>query len=372
MKGVRPGYPLFRSVCPGWDNTARRRERATIFANASPAGFQEWLEQVCRDTLRHFEGEHRLVFVNAWNEWAEGAYLEPNRRTGYAYLNATAKALQNIALAQPSRPPRAAVIAHVYYEELWPEISARLRTWDIAFDLYVTTTCEQAQRIGDLVKASWPDAVVASFPNRGRDMASFLQQAKLAVEGGAELICKVHTKRSAHRTDGEQWRRSLYGNVLGDGKLARQILRAFAVNSAIGIIAPEGHVVPGDLYWGSNAARVLALAARLGYQGDPTPFVFSAGSMFWIRSEALRPMLDLDLTYADFEEEARQVDGTLAHALERLFPIVARMGGYRLVDTRIIRTHGLRSVREQAAFMRDTAQYAYARTCSGTSHTHKR
>jgi GT2 family glycosyltransferase/predicted nucleic acid-binding Zn-ribbon protein len=94
-------YPLFRSVCPSWDNSPRRHDGGRIFVNSSPAAYQEWLENACEYTIRNFEGSSRLVFINAWNEWGEGAYLEPNRRYGYAFLNATARALQTSG--QPMR-----------------------------------------------------------------------------------------------------------------------------------------------------------------------------------------------------------------------------------------------------------------------------
>lgn len=89
-----PGYRLFRGVNPSWDNEARRPGRGAIFYGASPAGYREWLENAIKDTLARFsEPEERLVFVNAWNEWAEGAHLEPDQRNGYAYLQATRDAL---------------------------------------------------------------------------------------------------------------------------------------------------------------------------------------------------------------------------------------------------------------------------------------
>jgi glycosyltransferase involved in cell wall biosynthesis len=80
---------VFRGVCPSWDNTARRKNTATIFANSDPALFTRWLRNAYRDTIRRFGNrDERLVFVNAWNEWAEGAHLEPDAQYGYAWLQA--------------------------------------------------------------------------------------------------------------------------------------------------------------------------------------------------------------------------------------------------------------------------------------------
>ena len=94
-----PEYKLFRGVCPSWDNTARRAEGGTIFFGSTPEGYTGWLENAAMDTVKRFSVEsERIVFVNAWNEWAEGAYLEPDQRFGYAYLQATRDALQNVAI----------------------------------------------------------------------------------------------------------------------------------------------------------------------------------------------------------------------------------------------------------------------------------
>ncbi len=91
---TNPGYKLFRSVCPSWDNTARRRNFSTVFKNNEPALYQRWLENAIDDTItRYQDPSERLVFVNAWNEWAEGAHLEPDAQYGYAYLQATRNAL---------------------------------------------------------------------------------------------------------------------------------------------------------------------------------------------------------------------------------------------------------------------------------------
>jgi glycosyltransferase involved in cell wall biosynthesis/SAM-dependent methyltransferase len=98
------GYPLFRSVTPTWDNEARRPGRGTIYAHSSPELYQKWLMSVCRWTETHVGVDKPFVFVNAWNEWAEGAHLEPDRRHGYAYLNATADALAKFPPLSSDRP----------------------------------------------------------------------------------------------------------------------------------------------------------------------------------------------------------------------------------------------------------------------------
>jgi FkbM family methyltransferase len=96
-----PLYPLFRGVNPSWDNEARRPGQGTIMIGSSPELYGHWLENALRDTVARFDdASERLVFVNAWNEWAEGAYLEPDGRYGYAYLQATRNAIENVALEQ--------------------------------------------------------------------------------------------------------------------------------------------------------------------------------------------------------------------------------------------------------------------------------
>jgi lipopolysaccharide biosynthesis protein len=85
-------YPRFRSVMTTWDNSARRKHDAAIFVGSTPEAYERWLAAVIADVRPRTPGEN-LLFVNAWNEWAEGAHLEPCRRWGRAYLEATARVL---------------------------------------------------------------------------------------------------------------------------------------------------------------------------------------------------------------------------------------------------------------------------------------
>lgn len=91
---------LYPGVMPSWDNTARQLTRSTIWVNSSPEAYCEWLAEASRLVRTKRSQSDHLVFINAWNEWAEGCHLEPDERYGYAWLNAT-----SLALRQPSLAP---------------------------------------------------------------------------------------------------------------------------------------------------------------------------------------------------------------------------------------------------------------------------
>jgi hypothetical protein len=87
-----PAYPLIKTAVPGWDNDPRRPMRGMIIEGSTPRKYQDWLAHlIARARGNPVLGE-RIVAINAWNEWAESAYLEPDVHYGAAYLNATARA----------------------------------------------------------------------------------------------------------------------------------------------------------------------------------------------------------------------------------------------------------------------------------------
>ena len=88
----RPAFPLFRTVVPGWDNTPRLKERALVLVNSSPDLFGEWLSHMRRWTAEAHPDRDAPVFINAWNEWAEGCHIEPDQQLGRARLLAVKRA----------------------------------------------------------------------------------------------------------------------------------------------------------------------------------------------------------------------------------------------------------------------------------------
>jgi len=107
-------YPLIRTAVPSWDNDARRQGAGMVLHGSTPGAYQSWLDRLITAAVAQpVEGE-AIVCVNAWNEWAEGAYLEPDVHFGAAYLNATGRAVAGVALDSGRR--RLLLVGH----DAWP------------------------------------------------------------------------------------------------------------------------------------------------------------------------------------------------------------------------------------------------------------
>lgn len=92
---IKKNYKIFPGITPCWDNTARKGERGMVFENSSPMLYEKWLTHIVK-TFKPFTKEENFIFINAWNEWAEGNHLEPDAKYGRQYLEATKKVLSNI------------------------------------------------------------------------------------------------------------------------------------------------------------------------------------------------------------------------------------------------------------------------------------
>lgn len=92
-------FSPFKTVFPCWDNTARRPDSSVVFHGSTPELYKEWLTYVSVFTRMKKSRQEQYVFINAWNEWAEGAHLEPDREYGYGYLQATYEALLDYRIA---------------------------------------------------------------------------------------------------------------------------------------------------------------------------------------------------------------------------------------------------------------------------------
>ncbi|WP_299357081.1 glycoside hydrolase family 99-like domain-containing protein [uncultured Shimia sp.] len=331
---VRKGTPAhreFRTSMLSWDNTARRGMKAHVFTNFSLTRYSQWLaanvEKAAKDP--DLSDDERIVFINAWNEWAEGTHLEPDQRYGYGYLEATRKVLANYdAPAAPFLSPdvrhateaRFAILAHVHYADTWPELKEKIEAMPPkSLDVYVTTT---ALETAMMIKASMPAAHVEIVDNRGRDVRPFLLMMQRIAHLNYCAICKVHGKKSVYREDGDTIRKSMLSALIDPA-----VLGLFDRDTKLGMLAAEQSIIRhDDRNMANNRADVKRLASQMGICFREGRFV--AGTMFWISPKAIAALSKLDIN--DFDVERGLADGTRAHALERIFVNLVEHAGYSL------------------------------------------
>ena len=350
---VDPGYKLFRGVNPGWDNAARKQERASILAHSSPSLFERWTKNAIRDALKNSKDpDDRIIFVNAWNEWAEGAHLEPDQKYGYGYLAALSRALASECADASIQAPLAqdrsnsvAVIVHCFYMDVFEEILQRLKGFPRQFHLYVTVPPDRAKSAREVLQKCGMTAKVIETQNRGRDVLPFLKAVRLARGYGHDLVLKLHTKKSVHRDDGHVWRNDMFDQLL-EHENSERILSAYDADERLGLVGPDGHVVSMDTYIGSNRESIVELAGHMGLTSvkDIMRIPFVAGTMFYVRIAAIDRLVNLRLNDFDFDVEAGQIDGTLAHAVERAFGISCVLSGMQVASLASIRRGGAVSV----------------------------
>ena len=223
---------------------------------------------------------------------------------------------------------RFAIVVHVYYPELWEEFARRLADLEIAYDLYVTLTWRgpETQDLAERIRSDFPNAYVACFPNRGRDILPFVSLVNAGAFDGYASVAKIHTKKSPHRPDGGRWRRHLVDGILPRSGL-RARLDGFLADEDAGIWVADGQCFAGAEWWGANRTTTEALLRRVELDDETADLSFPAGSIYWVKPLVIGMIKALRLEAPLFEAEEGQVDGTLAHAFERALGGLARGAG---------------------------------------------
>ena len=232
-----------------------------------------------------------------------------------------------------SRTADVAVILHLFYFDLWQDIRHYLANIPVEFDLYVSVPPRFAPDVVRDLLRSYPQAMLKVCANRGRDIAPFIQFLTEICDYRYTAVCKIHSKKSLHLADGrgwkadngESWRNQLYEELLGSTLLVKRILAEFDQDDRLGMVGPAGSLLNYLDVVGDNRENVQELMRRLRI--DQEDFSFFAGSMFWFRPAALAALAHLKIQLKDYAPEKGQVDGTLAHAIERVLAEVVRQNG---------------------------------------------
>jgi lipopolysaccharide biosynthesis protein len=345
-------FQLYRTCMLGWDNAARKRKGWFSFANFSLKSFFEWSSLLVENVIQM---QNPLFFVNAWNEWGEGTYLEPDKKYGYANINTLSKALYGLPFnyinpviytkyneineeLMSRDNVKICVQVHLYYLELIDEIISNLNYIPFPFHCYISSdTDEKIDIIKDEFNNKCKNAIlidVRKFENKGRDIAPFLEQMRDDINK-FDYLLHIHTKKTITSNGyGDDWRKYLYKYLLGNTENIYYIFNEFFSDEKLGLIFPKTYPpIIEQMVWGTdieqakqNVDEVLKkVGVSIELYEKPE---FPAGNMFWARIKSIKKMFAANIKQNDFPAEENQHDMTLAHAIERAWVYIAKSEGY--------------------------------------------
>ena len=291
----------------------------------------------------YFKNE-RFIFINSWNDYKNGNYLEYDKKYGYASLNSFSKSIFNISFQKNEYilnfrdKTMVAIHIHAYYEDLLSTIIKRLNKMPTKYDLYISTISKDKKDSIEkcLQKSNANKYEIKIYENKGRDVYPFISQMKSHYKN-YKYICHLHTKKSAHKANlGSNWSEYLYNNLIGNKKTMLDILYDFEQYDKLGFVFPESYyeIINGYSKFHNlnfflhtkNKNNINFLLKKIFHKfkaGDK--LVFPVGNMFWAKTESIYQIFNIRLK---FPKELGQTNETIMHAIERIWLYLVKLNGY--------------------------------------------
>ncbi|VWD14258.1 rhamnosyltransferase WsaF family glycosyltransferase [Burkholderia contaminans] len=234
------------------------------------------------------------------------------------------------------------IFAHLFYPDMIGRVIELSKNVRNPCTIFISTDSPaKAEFISKYAeKESLHPVEVRVLENRGRDIAPMIVGFADKIRE-VDLCVHIHSKKSTHYAKAfDEWRNYLFDSNLGSQNLVDNIIALFS-DKSIGMVAPvEYPPIDPLIQWGGNVSQVNALVELMTNGelsvNDSNLLELPSGSMFWFRSAVIRSLLDLELKTYHFDPEAGQVDGTMAHAIERAFFLICEISGFKWIRFRVV------------------------------------
>jgi len=196
-----------------------------------------------------------------------------------------------------------AIVLHLFYSDLWKEINHYLSALSIPYDLYITVPPHTETSVLKHIVTDQPNANIYIVENRGRDVLPFFLVMNHIGTSTYRYICKLHSKKTGASPLGNVWRKLLYFDLIGSDSTVNEIIKMFDNDPDIGMITGKNTILDSERYDYGNTAKIDKLINMSGFLFQDE-YLFAGGTMFWVRSELLEPVLKLFREgRLEFEEE---------------------------------------------------------------------
>ena len=338
-ESIEGNFSIYKGIMLEFDNSTINK-KGKVFGDYTPEIFYIINKNIIKWTKENYNKSNRIIFINAWNNYLEGTYLEPDSKYGFGSLNALSKALFNLPYRSMSyklinlkKLCLVAIQAHIYYEDLINEIVNKTNNIPVKFDLYISTDNSQKMEYIKNFTNRYSKAnnlIIKIFENKGRDILPFLIQFR-AVVYKYKYFCHIHSKITLQNKEvGRKWRIYLYENLLGSSEVISEILSDFENNYKLGLIYPENYyevvkdTMDVDILI-KKSMNFLLDKLFPGYIIANKYFDFPAGDMFWARSEAVQQIFRIDIeNYIPNEKGSNPI----LWAIERIWLFIVKLNGF--------------------------------------------
>ena len=333
-------FNLFRGIMLEYNNSSVKKNNPVIFDEYSPEKLYILMKIIINWTSNNHNKDDYFIFINAWNNFEERLYLEPDEYLGYASLNALSRAIFNISFSKYlnldniKNSSNIAVQAHIFYEDLIIEIINKTNNIPVKFDLYISTTSVEMKNnviefINNYSKSDRYEIII--LDNKGRDVLPLLIQLKNKIKY-YKYFCHIHSKKSkTSPIIGKNWRNYLLNNLLGNAETVSEILSDFENMDKLGFIYPETFydiiglsfiLTKKTKKYMKYILRKIFNKVKLGNKLE-----FPAGNMFWARVRAVYQIFEINF-YNKFDKEDDQTNDTIMHGIERIWLYLVKLNRF--------------------------------------------
>jgi lipopolysaccharide biosynthesis protein len=334
---IKLDYKIIKSVMLGWDNTARRQDKGVIFHYFTVKKFKMFLKQRLFNALHDnlLSSNEKFVFINAWNEWAEGTHLEPDRKNGFGYLNAVYETIKvfDDKYAKYLKPVfqkkhNIAIIFHLFYISTLEVFYQKSLSYKGIADFYFTIADDVVSlELLEKIETMFPLSQILICENRGRDIMPFIEIFQMIRPLNYDYICKTHSKQSISQQGGAECFSSLLDSLFSLNLIQIENYKSHKV----------GYLIPNKFQLKINAVRhgqpslagneenlkFLIKLLNIKYNENT---VFAAGTMFWFDPNAINGIEKIENRLFAYENGA--IYGELIHAVERVFGLLVEHNKY--------------------------------------------